>query len=134
MAVLEWKDEFLTGVESIDNEHRWLIDMINEFDEKCLANDILSANRLFDDLKDFLNEHSENEENLMSRYEYPGLEAHRNDHKKIALKAAEVEHRFREQGIFSPAEIKGFVIEYFYRHIMVEDRKFGEFVKTAGSD
>lgn len=134
MAIFEWKDEFRTGIESIDAEHRWLMDSVNDFDDKCRKEEVDAASKLFENIKDYLQEHSKNEENLMIRYNYPDYAAHSANHKKIALIAFDLEDRYRRNGVISSAEIKGFIIDYFYRHIMVDDKKFGEFVKSAGRE
>jgi hemerythrin len=134
MALLEWKSEYLTGIDSLDTEHRWLIDSVNDFDEKCRQGDMTAAKNMFYDLKDYMQEHSQNEESMMSRFNYPDIESHRKEHKKIALIVLKAEHRFEQVDGFPSAEIKGFIFEYFYNHIMVYDRAFGEFVKSAGKE
>ena len=33
MAIIQWSKEFLTGIETIDNQHRHLVELVNKFEE-----------------------------------------------------------------------------------------------------
>ena len=33
MAFINWSEEFTTGIESIDDQHRHLVDLVNKFEE-----------------------------------------------------------------------------------------------------
>jgi len=84
MELLEWRDEFATGISGVDFEHEELITSINEFYSK------LAEHSDKDTLVDILNNiygaiysHFALEEKLMEKYGYDAYEEHRDDHAKL---------------------------------------------------
>ena len=84
MTLLEWRDEYRTGIRGVDYEHEELIYRINAVYELIEA----SADR--DEVIDGLGEiygsiaaHFALEEQMMQRYEYPEYAEHRADHERL---------------------------------------------------
>lgn len=75
MKVFAWDRFFFTGIESVDAQHRGLVDITNELGDLALAGDEISEGRmqiLFKQLSDYAREHFSDEEMLMRRV---GLDA-----------------------------------------------------------
>lgn len=84
MTLIEWRDEFNTGVAEVDHEHRELIDLINELHEQ------IGADAPRDTVSDFLGEvfakisaHFALEETVMRKYDYDEYADHKADHEKL---------------------------------------------------
>src|SRR5690242_14394389 len=71
----EWSDSMLTGVDEIDQQHRVLVNTLNDFAAKLAGN---SDDRLFEqvtrDLLAYAIYHFETEEELIKRYGYDAAE------------------------------------------------------------
>jgi hemerythrin len=134
MALLNWSDEYLIGIESVDAEHRWLIDSVNNFHDLQLHGDSDAVRAMVSDLTDYICEHFRNEEGIMARYNYPDRDSHAKEHKKLAVRVRDIEDRLRNESVVSAAELSGFILDWITEHILKSDRTFGEFVKTVGEE
>jgi len=85
MALIEWRDAFLTGDPAVDYEHKELVDLINELYARLDSND-----RREGDVSEFLGEinakisaHFALEERMMRAARYAKYEAHKDDHERL---------------------------------------------------
>jgi hemerythrin len=126
MPAFTWNQAFFTGIESIDAQHRGLVDIANELGDLALTGDEMSEGRmqiLFKQLSDYAREHFGDEEMLMRR---------------VGLDARHVEphvshhHHFVEQltsmwrtraAMKHPTEtLRGFLAAWLAFHILGEDQ------------
>lgn len=84
MSLIQWKDEFKIGIQSVDHEHRGLIELINQLHDKLAKN----ADR--DTIADFLGEihaliaaHFALEEKEMLEMAYDEFDEHKEDHEAL---------------------------------------------------
>ena len=84
MRLLDWKEDFSTGVASADADHRELIDTINrlyaEFGDPDHPRDAAS---LIADVLTAVAIHFAEEEDLMRSRAYLGFERHKEDHDRL---------------------------------------------------
>lgn len=70
----EFKDEFLTGIEMIDNEHRKLFEIANELydlrHEEFIPDKYDNIRKILEELKDYTMIHFEHEEEYMKSIGY----------------------------------------------------------------
>ena len=84
MRLLDWKEDFSTGVASADADHRELIDTINRlYDEFGDPNHPRDAANLIADVLTAVAIHFAEEEDLMRSRAYPGFERHKEDHDRL---------------------------------------------------
>ncbi len=84
MSLLKWKPEYSVGIDSMDDEHREMIELINSTYEKIEANS--DAGQIEDCLGEILSTismHFALEERMMKRGEYAEYSAHKNDHEAL---------------------------------------------------
>jgi len=84
MSLIVWRDEFSVGVESVDHEHRELIDLINELDAAMLkdARHDTVVNSLGEIYAQVAG-HFALEEKIMRDARYRDLAAHKKDHERL---------------------------------------------------
>jgi hemerythrin len=83
-AALHWKDEYETGVEEIDLQHRYFMALINRmYSEFKAAIHDEYRDRLFDELGRYAAFHFLSEENLMIKFGYPDLDRHHAMHRHL---------------------------------------------------
>ncbi len=84
MVLIEWRNEFETGIAEVDHEHRELIALINELHEQ------IGADAPHNTVSDFLGEvfakisaHFALEETVMRKHDYDQYAEHKADHEKL---------------------------------------------------
>ena len=84
MALIEWRDEFSTGIGSIDYEHRELIALINEIHGRVDSDHHTSAVlEFFGALHASISSHFALEEVIMRSASYDEYEAHKDEHERL---------------------------------------------------
>ena len=125
MPFLEWSDTFRTGVESIDEEHRRIFQVINALhDHTKPGASSIRAQEAMDALLWYGSEHFQNEEALMKYLGYPGYQEHQHEHQ--ALKEALL--KLREDG-FDLHAIAEFSRSWITLHIKTQDLRFIHWVR-----
>jgi hemerythrin len=84
MALIEWRDEFTTGIGSVDHEHRELIELINQLHERIESDHHKSAVLdFFGALHSRISSHFALEEVIMRDAGYDEYDAHKADHESL---------------------------------------------------
>ena len=84
MALIEWRDEFATGIGSIDHEHRELIGLINELHVRVDSENHKSAVlEFFGALHAGISSHFALEEVIMRDAQYDEYGAHKAEHEQL---------------------------------------------------
>lgn len=127
----EFSENLITKNELIDSQHRELIDRINKLLDSCEDSDAkLAAIKTLDYLSDYTVFHFGAEEELQKEIEYPGYEAHKEQHENFKKTIAELDEMLQEEEGPSPAFVKKVeenVIKWFYTHIEGFDRSVAEY-------
>lgn len=131
-------DKFKTGIELVDDEHRRLFEIIKE------ANDLINAELLHDkydkimeilaSLKDYTEFHFNDEEELMKRISYPGLEAQKHAHAAFIERLVDIDLNTldeidNDQQAYL-LDLINFLIGWLSNHILACDKKLGEYVRN----
>jgi len=131
---VQWKDEYSVGIEAIDNDHRRLLNLINQFQTAVFyQTGSQFEDEAFDALIDYTRTHFAREEQLMAEYAYPDLEAHKAEHEKmIAL----VETRMAEHRTpghhETLVEMVNFLRDWLINHINGTDQAYSGFLHDKG--
>jgi len=130
MEKIEWSAQFSVGNETIDNQHKDIIDLINiliENSELSPHSKIVSETLSL--LVNYSREHFKYEEQFLSTLKYPGVEEQIKDHKEFKLEVA----GFYDAAILNisgiPQALLMFLKEWWVTHILVEDMKYSDFLK-----
>ena len=129
-STLVWRDEFSTGVEEIDEQHKILIHTLQE------ANQILASNSSTDvldkitrDLLAYALYHFDTEEELMNQYGYSEKgdeqDAHLAQHRSFSAKVVSIREGLKAGTPVSCEELLGFLSDWLSHHILNTDKKLG---------
>jgi hemerythrin len=133
MAFFEWKDDYSVGIAKIDNQHKALVDFLNELYEAMKANkgketlDIVLKN-----LVEYTKTHFTTEESLMKLYKYPDYDVHKQKHDKMTGHVLEFKQKFDSGQISNPIQITNFLKDWLSKHIMGTDKAYGPFLNSKG--
>jgi len=122
MALLEWKEEYATGIEDVDDEHKDLIDVINRLHELLLADDAkLTVPAFFARLIDGVSAHFALEERIMGESAYPELAAHREDHERLLDEIRDLVEAFRQAEEVDSVDLAMRLEPWFAQHFATHD-------------
>lgn len=125
-------DRLLIQVEKIDEQHKVIFSIIEEFFNVCMNGDSKkNIVQVFNNLKNHLEKHFEDEEEYMIKYKFPDYEEHKEKHNIFMRKVYALENAFKSESIpFTKlAEANDFFSEGLLTHISELDNKLGAFLR-----
>jgi hemerythrin len=131
MALLEWKDEYATGIDDVDEEHKDLIDVINRLHELLLTDDAkLTVPAFFDRLIKGVSAHFALEERIMGESEYPELAAHREDHERLLDEIRDLVEAFGQAEEIDSVDLAMRLEPWFTHHFATHDLRLHSTLKV----
>jgi hemerythrin-like metal-binding protein len=84
MTFLAWKPEYSVGIDSVDHEHREMIELVNAlYDEMKNRRDQHSIDQFLGDIHATISAHFALEERVMRQSGYDEYEPHKDDHEEL---------------------------------------------------
>ena len=131
--VYVFSEEYLTGIELIDNEHRQLFALVNEVHALVYDDFIFDKYdeiiRILTELKSYTQLHFQDEENYMESIQYPGLEAQRQAHNIFIEKLVDINFEDLESMDNNQQEylidLLDFLAKWLVNHILKMDKLIG---------
>lgn len=130
---IEWKDEYSVGLDSIDQQHKKLLALINQLQT---AVDYSTGEEFereaLDELVDYTKTHFSYEEGLMEQNGYPGFEPHRAKHKEMIREVEEVLAEYEEDHDLAMEHGSKFLKNWLINHINGTDKEYSRFLIDKG--
>jgi hemerythrin len=129
-AFVVWKDEYSVGIETIDQDHKKLLSLINNLlaAQHCRTGPEFERQAL-DELMDYTQFHFEREEDLMREHGYPDYEGHKAQHDQMAIQAQLFRSRYEEKGHDEIPAVARYLKLWLIQHINGTDRKYVPFLR-----
>lgn len=125
MALLEWTDKMSVGIDTIDADHRKLLDLVNELHAVVRKKESpTNIGRVLRDLISYTDYHFQAEEQLLRLLRFPDFEHHKAVHDQLRKKVAELEARYRDCPEKGGVKMFDFLSDWLMRHILGEDMKY----------
>ncbi len=129
MALLSWNDQYLIGQATIDEEHKMLFRLINDFhthwteqrDRKDIA-------RVLSQLIHYGELHFQDEERIMAQEGYPELESHHQVHEKLIDEIFKLNEELADQSRLLERDMTKFLKQWLVDHIVHSDYEFRNFL------
>jgi len=133
MAFMPWSDELITGIQSIDDQHQWLVKATNQLHDEInkAEPDSEQIGKILEGLIEYTFNHFIVEEDMFKRFDYPQSEAHIEEHNKFTATAALLLTKF-ESGQSVNNEALDFLKAWLIHHIMKVDMAYVPFLKGKG--
>ena len=130
---LAWKDEYSVGIDSIDQQHKKLINLINQLQTavKYSTGEEFEREAL-DELVDYTKTHFSYEENMMEQNGYPDFEPHKAQHVKMIKKVEEVLAEYEKDSDTAMENALSFLKEWLINHINGTDKEYTSFMVAKG--
>jgi hemerythrin len=135
MSAIQWSDEYSVGIPSIDEQHKVLINFINDLNRAMADGE---ANVIIGDillgLGQYTKKHFKYEEELFTQYGYPSSEPHVKEHQLLLEQVSSLKLRFESDlsGSIS-LEIMQFLKNWLVNHIQQSDKEYSQFLISKGA-
>lgn len=131
---VEWSDVLSVGIEEIDDQHKVLVDLVNEMHDAIhqrhgsdVVKEILSK------LADYTRIHFAVEESLMRILAYPEYEEHKTQHEELLHTVQDLQEKVETGKTAIGFELMHFLKIWLTRHIMESDQKYSTYFLDAGA-
>jgi hemerythrin len=130
---VKWKDEYSVGIKYIDDDHKKLISLLNNF---TIAYDYAMSESFekeaLNELISYTKYHFDREEKMMEDNDYPDLIAHKAQHKVMIEQVEKFVLLYNERGHDALNEISSFLSDWLINHINGTDKQYSEHLHNKG--
>jgi len=133
MELFTWNDSYSLNIETIDNDHKGLLDIINKlFDAMRHGKAKEIHNEILDQLINYTKTHFQREELFFKSTNYPDYEEHKLQHEHFITKVIDLKRQLNQVDQKISIELMKFLSEWLINHILVSDRKYMPHFKKFG--
>lgn len=126
MTILNWNKLLVLGIDSIDKQHKHLIDLANQLDEAvAIGADRHTLVNIIDDLVSYTVSHFQHEEQLMKAADFnPTLyDEHKAEHQEFVEKMLLVQREAKIDNNSIADDLMDYVVNWLCYHILSTDKK-----------
>jgi hemerythrin len=130
---LEWSPDLSMGVEIIDDQHKRLVEYVNQLDEARIRRDRGAIARVIEELVDYTVSHFAFEEVMMEEAGYRFLKAHKRVHATFIGHVGVFQQRFKsgEDVELVATDMQTTLVKWLMKHIKCEDMDYSETVRAT---
>lgn len=131
MNIINWKSDMSVGIDSIDNQHKHLVDLINRLYEAMSeghSKDIMDA--VLKELVDYGKIHFKTEEDYFDTYNYPDAMDHKGEHKAFLNTVDNLMQEYESGEYKVSMDTLHFLRDWITHHIKESDLAYGPFLQS----
>ena len=130
-AWVQWSDSLSTGIDTIDEHHRYLIELLNDlFDVVSRKGDVREIARLIKATDMYAKVHFRAEEQMMQHYGYAGIQHQEQQHHAFEAKIREFYEELHDNPLVARFDVLSYLRDWLIQHISVEDAKLRSLVSA----
>jgi len=131
---LQWNDSYSVGLDSIDDDHKKLLGMINQLQTAShYTTDDKMIEHILDELIDYTKYHFSREEKIMQDSGYPGIEEHMKLHKEMIHQVTGFIDGYRLHKTSTIDEVTQFLKSWLINHINGSDKEYMPYLKNISN-
>ncbi|NNC99361.1 MAG: hemerythrin family protein [Gammaproteobacteria bacterium] len=130
MVLIEWRDEYCTGISGVDYEHEQLIDEINSV--YAMIKGQADKQAVVDSLGDIyghISAHFALEEQIMCLHGYPYYEQHKADHERLLDEIREITEDYERTVNLDQSAFQQKLADWFQLHFKTHDSRLHRLVE-----
>ena len=129
MEQIQWDDALSVGFEEIDNDHKRLVDLLNQLiTAVAQGENKQQVHSIIAELISYTNWHFRHEERLMLTYGYPDYQQHKEEHEALKSQAIAFQNSADMENITKVADLTVFLKKWLTGHILKTDIKLGHYL------
>jgi methyl-accepting chemotaxis protein len=127
-----WNNSYSVGCATMDQEHKRLVEMINNlYSAMRQGKGNKAVGPILDGLVDYTATHFRHEEQLMRETGYGACEEHKREHDNLTRQVLEIQAKCRAHAVLS-LEVMSFVKDWLVNHIQRSDKRYGPHMVKKG--
>lgn len=131
--LVEWSEELSVGIQEIDEQHKILVDLLNQLYGAIITRtDSSVIGDILDELTEYTIIHFAVEESLMRILDYPDYVEHKKQHEELANQVVDLKNKFKKNEVSIGMEMLNFLRNWLTKHILVEDKRYAPFMVAGG--
>tara|TARA_R110002096_G_scaffold6409_1_gene29682 strand:+ start:43828 stop:44232 length:405 start_codon:yes stop_codon:yes gene_type:complete len=124
MNFLQWKPEYSVGIESVDDEHREMIELINDvYKEMGSEPDVARIESFLGDIFSAISGHFALEERMMKNAAYVEYAAHKEDHEELLDQIRDLMDEYANDTEAGARRLEKNLSDWFARHFSTFDAR-----------
>ncbi len=133
MSIIKWREAFSTGIDSFDEDHKKIVNLIADLFEGLRdKKNKVDLDRIVKECMVYVDSHLAAEEKAMQEHGYDQLDEHKVEHDGFRKHIEELQGRLSGDSEGLAQELYNYLREWFSKHIMDIDMKYGPFFKEKG--
>lgn len=130
--LINWSRSYSVGVKQMDDEHKRLIDIINNLYAAMRGGRSRDAiGTILDELIDYTKTHFGREEKIMQEIGYSGFDEQKREHIALIKQVEEIQSKYRAGNALGQ-EVMAFLKSWLINHIQGLDKKYGPTMNKKG--
>ncbi len=132
MAHIEWDNAlYSVKIDEFDNHHKRIVDYINELHSAMMVGKGKEAlHEILHQLKEYTQYHFKAEEEKMIDANYPFLEEHKKEHRKLIQMLTDRMKDYEKGSMEVSVDTFKFLKQWLFDHIQGTDRKYTSYLKN----
>lgn len=133
MALMIWNSRYSVGIEALDNQHKALLSLLNEFHAASMkgkAQEVAGALML--QIVSLAQEHFSAEQRLMESTKYPRTADHCARHQELSAQLAAFVARHENGDTMVYTQLLYFMRDWLSKHMQTEDRDYAPWLASHG--
>lgn len=132
-TLIPWKEEYDTGLEEIDLQHKQLVNILNKlFDAMAVGKGKQILESILNDLTIYTVKHFSAEERFMVVYAYPGISDHKTEHEALVDEVKKFKSDYTNGNTKITVGIANYLKEWLLNHILGSDKQLVNYLKEKG--
>ena len=131
--IMTWSDEYKVNIAHLDEQHKTLMQMINELNNSMESGSERSAiGSILDKLVAYAANHFKAEEKLFDEHGYADTDSHKAKHVDLTNQVLDFQKKFKDGSADVTADLMSFLKNWLSDHILGTDKKYGSFLNSKG--
>lgn len=133
LPLIEWNDSLSVGLDSIDEQHKKLVDILNSLHgSSASAKDPEAVKKILNDLVEYTVYHFGFEEGLLREHHYPDFDNHVVAHQALVAQVGKFNEDFQAGRAKLSSELFKFLRSWLNGHIRGTDKRYSAHLKASG--
>jgi hemerythrin len=133
---VSWSDSYSMGVKIIDEQHKGLLDFVNELFDHATGNEeeeLAWFKEVIQQAVHYIKEHFTTEEKYMRATRFPGYADHKKTHDEFTLTVVKSAKDFQEGKRLVLERFAYFLKDWVLTHVAVMDRQYSDYFRKIAT-
>ena len=129
--LVAWSDDFLVGNSAIDQQHKELVRLTNEFWAGCRMGGMMAKVYFLQTIQGtvlYIKTHFSTEEELMKKANYPEFDAHKQQHEDFVSEVTRQIQFFEKEDNPNPSAFVEYLMNWILKHVADSDKKYMPYI------